>query len=274
MANDTDQRDEISAGSPGEELVLLFLFGVLLAGVLAVLYVDFRTLNGSRVPFDVPFLKTAPTATPITPARDKDQIRRYSPQTKVDFGPGGKARLPGVAGTADKLLSGSMTFHNAGNGVVSAVGLIEPGTSLRFEAFILSLDESDPVNAVYLHSPGGSVRDAIDMSRFIRNRKITTHITDNGYCASSCPLVFSGGTKRIIGKPSALGVHQVFTSDTATGTLQQGIANAQSISAEAQKLLVDMGVDPRAWIEAMATPKDQLYLFTEKEIAYLNWVLE
>jgi len=274
MANDTEQHDEMKAGSAGEEMVLLFLFGVLLAGVLAVLYFDFRTLNGNSVPFNLPFLKTAPTTSPITPAKDQDQIRRYSPQTKVDFGPGGKAKLPGVAGNADTLLSGSMTFHNAGNGVISAIGLIEAGTTFRFEDFIKSLDDVDPVTEVYLHSPGGSVRDAIDMSRFIRDRKITTHITKNGYCASSCPLVFSGGAKRSIGEPAVLGVHQVFTSDTATGTLQQGIANAQAISADAQELLVDMGVDPRAWIKAMATSKDQLYLFTEKEIEELNWTLE
>ena len=182
--------------------------------------------------------------------------------------------MPGVAGNADTLLSGSMTFHNAGNGVISAIGFIEPGTTFRFEDFIKSLDDVDPVNQIYLHSPGGSVRDAIDMSRFIRDREITTHITKHGYCASSCPLVFSGGAKRNIGKPAVLGVHQVFTSDTATGTLQQGIANAQAISADAQELLVDMGVDPRAWIKAMATSKDQLYLFTEKEIEELNWTLE
>ena len=47
MANDTEQHDEMKSGSAGEEMVLLFLFGVLLAGVLAVLYFDFRTLNGN-----------------------------------------------------------------------------------------------------------------------------------------------------------------------------------------------------------------------------------
>lgn len=271
MAPKLDDHEEMIKGSQGEEVVLTFLFGVLLAGVLGVLFLDFRQLTGTELSVNLPFMRHEEVLTPIRPAKDNDQVRRYSPQTKIDFGPGGKAKIPGVPGRADALLSGSMTFHRAGDGVISAVGLIEPGTSLRFEDFIRLDEDNNPVHTVYLHSPGGSVRDAIEMARFIREREIATVIVKHGYCASSCPLVFSGGKKRRIGKPAALGVHQVFTSDTATGTLQQGIANAQSISAEAQILLVDMGVDPRAWIKAMETPKDQLYLFTEKEISHLKW---
>ncbi|MEO1067076.1 MAG: hypothetical protein AAFW47_06840 [Pseudomonadota bacterium] len=273
MARDSSDKENLKPGFQGEDVVLTFLFGVLLAGVLGVLVLDFRTLMGSSIPFDVPLLRTTDAPPAIRPARKDDQVRRYSPQTRVDFGPGGKVVLPGISGSPDTLLSGSMTFHRAADGVASAVGLIDPGTAFRFDDFLAA--EGEPsVNTLYLHSPGGSVRDAIDMARRIRESGIETIIAKNGYCASSCPLVFSGGRKRTVTKPAALGVHQVFTSDTATGTLQQGIANAQSISAEAQQLLVDMGVDPRAWIEAMATPKDQLYLFTDEEIQDLKWTLE
>lgn len=265
------KEDDYKSSFNGEEMVLTFLFGVLLAGVLGVLLLDYRALTGKNIPFDIPFARPAETSTPILPAREDDQIRRYSPQTRVDFGPGGKAELPGVPGRADGLLSGTMTFHDAGEGIVSAVGFIEAGTAIRFGEFIARLSERGRIKTIYLHSPGGSVRDAIEMSRFIRENKMNTVITKHAYCASSCPLVFSGGVKRIMTKPAALGVHQIFTSDSAIGTLQQGVANAQAISAQAQQLLVEMGVDPQAWIQAMATPKDQLYLFTDKEIKVFNW---
>lgn len=263
--------DDYKPSFKGEEMVLTFLFGVLLAGVLGVLVLDYRTLTGATIPFDSPFTRSTETSTPILPARKNDQIRRYSPQTRVDFGPEGKPKLPGVPGRADGLLSGTMTFHVGGKGIVSAVGFIEAGTAIRFEEFIADQSENSRIKTVYLHSPGGSVRDAIEMARFIRESKMNTVITKHGYCASSCPLVFSGGLKRTIKNPAALGVHQVFTSDSAIGTLQQGIANAQAISAEAQLLLVEMGVDPKAWIKAMETPKDKVYLFTEKEIKDLSW---
>ncbi|MEM8798137.1 MAG: hypothetical protein AAGE61_21405 [Pseudomonadota bacterium] len=265
-----DPHDD-SRSSSGDELVLTFLFGVLLAGVLGVLVLDFRALMGRSIDFDIPFLRTTDITAPIAPARQNDQIRRYSPQVRVDFGPNGRTNLPGVSGNPDVLLSGSMTFHHAGDGVASAVGLIDDGTHERFLAFLQTHRGEDAVRTLYLHSPGGSVRDAIDMARHIREARISTVIAQHGYCASSCPLVLSGGFERSIETPAALGVHQVFTSDTAIGTLQEGIANAQAVSAEAQMLLVDMGVDPRAWIEAMATPKDRLYLFTEQEIEDFGW---
>ncbi|MBA4782006.1 MAG: hypothetical protein H2045_02130 [Rhizobiales bacterium] len=256
----------------GEDVVLIFLFGVLLVGVLSVLILDFRALANSGAKLDMPFLRHTETVQPVRPGNNKDQVRRYSPQTGIDFGPGGKVVLPGVSGKPDNLLSGSMTFYDAGNGVASAVGFIEAGTATSFREYIAAREDKSAIRTLYLHSPGGSVRDAIDMARIIRDQGIETILAKHAYCASSCPLVFSGGAKRKIDKPAALGVHQVFTSDTATGTLQQGIANAQSISADAQQLLIEMGVDPRAWIEAMATPKDKLYLFSDKEIADLKWV--
>ena len=274
MAHASVKEDDYKPKFSGEEMVLTFLFGVLLAGVLGVLLIDYRALTGGNIPLDIPFLRPTETSSPIQPARKDDQVRRYSPQTTVDFGPGGRVTLPGVPGRADGLLKGTMTFHAAGKGIISAVGFIEAGTAIRFEEFVASQAETGGVKTVYLHSPGGSVRDAIEMSRFIRESRMNTVITKHGYCASSCPLVFSGGVKRTITKPAALGVHQIFTSDSAIGTLQQGIANAQAISAEAQQLLVQMGVDPKAWIEAMATPKDKLYLFTDKEIKNFNWTVK
>lgn len=266
MNQPRDEENEFKSGMTGEDAILTFLFGILLVGVLGILYVDFRSLTRSEISFDLPFVQPAVDRAPILPARENDQVRRYSPQVRVDFGPGGRAKLPGVAGNPDKLLSGSMTFHDAGDGVVSAVGLIDPGTFERFRDFLTEIGQETEIKTIYLHSPGGFVQDAISMSRYIRSRELKTVITKHGYCASSCPLVLSGGKTREVVQPSAVGVHQVFASETAVGTLQKGIADAQIVSADAQQLLVDMGVDPRAWIKAMMTPKDKLYLFTEEEV--------
>ncbi len=255
---------------PGEEIVLTFLFGFLLVGVFSILYVDFKDLTGMDSSF--PFLTREKVTSPILPADENDQLRRYSPNIRMDFGPVGKAKLPGVKANADDLLQGAMTFHDGGNGSVSAIGFIGEGKAIEFERFIAEREGKEPVRKLYLHSPGGSVRDALEMARFIRKHKIETILTQYTYCASSCPLVFSGGIKRKIEKPAALGVHQIFAGKSAKGTLQQGIANAQSLSAEAQNLLVDMGVDPRAWIKAMQTPKDKIYIFTDKEITQYLWV--
>ena len=44
----------------------------------------------------------------------------------------------------------------------------------------------------------------------------------------------------------------------------------QRVSAEAQTLLSELGVDPLMWTHAMQTPRDRLYLFTPKELTDLK----
>ncbi len=43
-------------------------------------------------------------------------------------------------------------------------------------------------------------------------------------------------------------------------------SRGQEISAEVQDHLIKMGVDTQAWIHAMRTPSDQLYVFMPQEL--------
>ena len=45
---------------------------------------------------------------------------------------------------------------------------------------------------------------------------------------------------------------------------------AQRISADCQKYLVEMGVDPRLWIHAMETPREELYRLKSDELIALK----
>lgn len=45
---------------------------------------------------------------------------------------------------------------------------------------------------------------------------------------------------------------------------------AQRVSADCQKYLVEMGVDPRLWIHAMETPKTELYRLKPDELLSLK----
>jgi hypothetical protein len=65
-------------------------------------------------------------------------------------------------------------------------------------------------------------------------------------------------------------VHQVFALTTAFGSLADGMEQAQLVSAEAQGLLVEFGVDARVWMHAMSTPKEKLYLFTSEGLLELK----
>lgn len=214
----------------------------------------------------------APGSQRIEPAPMKlpepgNQTRPYLPKT-MPMGPSRTApRMPGFEGppvAAD--MSAPIKFALGVEGRASALGTIDTGAAARLKAF-LAKQNREAISELVLHSPGGSVGDALEMARLIRAAGISTHVPENGYCASSCPLVLASGLYRTAGKRSFIGVHQLFALPNAVGTLQKGMSDAQSVSALCQQLLVDMGVDLKVWVRAMQTPPAQLYVFTPDQLS-------
>jgi len=198
-----------------------------------------------------------------------DQTRRYLPKT-MPLGPSRKKpNLPGYFGPLDgSVISGPMQFFIGPEGQATGLGTIDPGAAERLEKFLQENDRQ--IGELFLHSPGGSVGDALAMGRMIRSAGISTQVPADGYCASSCPLLLASGLYRKAGERAFVGVHQVYALPTAIGSVHSGMADAQSISALCQQLLVDMGVDLKVWVKAMETPSQSLYLFTHDEMARFN----
>jgi hypothetical protein len=252
------------------DVVLGLVFAIMITGSGIALYYDFRSLSltGDGLPG---FLRPGVEATPMRAPRTDDQVRRYDPRVAPERGPLDVVELPGFDGNPDDAIGRPMEFFLGLDGRATAIGRIGIGA---FDGFARFLDNNPDVISLTFHSPGGSVRDAMAMAERLREDELNTHIAAFGYCASSCPLAFSGGVERTVTGEVWFGVHQVFTSDAQVGTLQDGMAGAQHISSQAQQLLDDMGVDPRAWIHAMATPKEELYLFTDEELEDYSWVTQ
>ncbi len=141
-----------------------------------------------------------------------------------------------------------MTFDLRADGRLIATGTITPGTAAAFAGEIDK--RGGYVKTVVLHSPGGSVTDALDMGRLIRKKGFATEVEDGRYCASSCPLVFAGGVERHAGAKAAIGVHQVTAIGHEGAAPDDGMQHVQRVSAECQRYLRDMGdrrsgLDPR-----------------------------
>jgi hypothetical protein len=201
----------------------------------------------------------------LEPPKDADQERPYFPKA-MPLAPGTQPPvMPGLTPrSAPKMVAERMAFTMDDAGTISAIGRIEPGTAMEFASFLKSAEGK--AKRVWLHSSGGSLADALAMGHAIRKAKLDTAVPDNAYCASSCPLVLASGVGRNAGRKTWIGVHQVYTLPSQNGTIHEGLANAQRISAECQDYLTEMGADPRLWIHAMKTAKDKLYVFTPKEL--------
>lgn len=239
-------------GNP-DDAVLKWLLGGLVAATLGVLALDYRQMYGAMPERGTPL--------PAMPGGDAVPPAEYLPPRRGSHPGGSPVRAP------DPQLAGRMTFDLQADGRLIATGTIVPGTADSFAAEVGK--RGGYVRTVVLHSPGGSVQDALKMGRLIRERGYHTAVESGRYCASSCPLVFAGGVERRAADRAAIGVHQVFAV-TASGVGDAPGDHAQRISAECQRHLRDMGVDLEVWLRAMETPKEQLYYFSRNELTELR----
>ena len=232
---------------------------------IAALAADLATINGWIA---------GPSAA-ATPAEMELGSPALSPPSMVPsilapLLPGGDKRLMPLP-QPDGALAGPMTFELVSGGKLMATGTIAPGIS---EAFATEIGKrGDYIKTVVLNSPGGSVTDALAMGRLIREKKFATEVEAGKYCSSSCPLVFAGGVERRAGDKATIGVHQVAAIRSATGGPPgDEMSVVQNISARCQRHLGDMGISLQAWVHAMETPHDKLFVFKPDELKALNIV--
>ena len=233
-------------GSP-DDAVLRWLFRAMLATTVSVLAVDFWQLNQRAPEETAPQLqKTSEPAAPLRPKGDRGAPRHQS----------------------DAALNASMSFELLADGRLNAVGTIGPDTAKTFAQEIAK--RGSYVKTLVLHSPGGSVSDALEMGRLIRQKGFNTAVETGRYCASSCPLMFAGGVERYAGDKAVLGVHQLFSIPQIGAAAPDGAETVQRVAAECQRYLREMGVDLEVWMRALETPRDALYYFKPDELFSLK----
>jgi hypothetical protein len=239
-----------------DEIVLQWAFRGLLIATFVILGLDLADMQR----------QTPSQADPVFPGL-QPQVEPYLPSIRQG-GPMAPGVAPGTRPETVTALRNPVKFELVDGGRLRFDGAIEPGAAERFAEEIGK--RGDYIKTVVLNSPGGSVADALVIATMIREAGFNTEIAPGSYCASSCPLVFAGGKERLAAADASIGVHRVFAADTTVGTPASGMDNAQQVSAECQRFLLEMGVDPRVWIYAMETPKDELFYFTSDELMKLN----
>ena len=240
-------------GTRANDDVLRALFGIMLTATLSVLVLDYQMLSDAAIERDTAAPRLAPGATPAA-----------EPLPQPDGDKGRRAPLR----HSDANLQKAMSFDLQADGRLLATGTIMPGTA---KAFADEIDKRGGyVKTVALHSPGGSLHDALTIGRLIRERKFSTEVADGRYCASACPLIFAGGVERKAASKAAIGVHRAVTMSDDPLASRDGMGDGQRVSAVAQKYLREMGVDLEVWIHAMETPNDRLYYFKSDELVALK----
>jgi hypothetical protein len=228
-------------------------FGLLTATAV-ILYLDYTELRAQQPP-------TVPgELSPILPAFDPSAP--------------GSVTGPEIA-TPMEVLRQPLEVKLGSGGALTVTGTILPGSAAAFASAVESYAEY--IKSVVLNSPGGSVSDALAMGRLIRDKGLSTSVAAAALCASSCPLVFAGGKERLAAPNSAIAVHQIYAATTSDTTLASrltaagnAMSDAQTMTAEISRYLIEMGVDPEVWLRALETPPDRLSYFSPEDLIRLK----
>ena len=197
---------------------------------------------------------------------------------------------------------------------IAAQGRIVAGTARRFREVLSQLGARKL--PILIDSGGGSVNDALSIGRLIRAKGLQVAVTRTAYtpcapadaacrkaktggelrglaqahpskCASSCAFILAGGTLRLVGPGTGVGVHQISTTlrkylvqtrrsfgvpvETqktlvSERTVQQEHAQTQDTYAKIWQYFADMGIGEDAMSLIVSTPNSEIRWLTRKEL--------
>ncbi|APE44082.1 hypothetical protein BOO69_12200 [Sulfitobacter alexandrii] len=205
-----------------------------------------------------------PRAPSLTePIRPGDQTRRYRPDRAPPPGrPIPSSPLP------DRLV---LTQIEAGRTILLE-GAIGEGDAARIAQQIEELAQAP--ERVILNSPGGSVRDALDLGRSLRSAGFSTALRDGDICYSACPYLLAAGVTRDIPEGGSVGVHQHYFGESTILPAFVAVENIQRGQGEVMAYLDDMGIDPLVMRHALVTPPDEIYVLLPEELRAYGFLQE
>lgn len=155
---------------------------------------------------------------------------------------------------------------SGGQRVLRAEGLIDEDMPLRLSE---ALKTNDPVDEIWVRSPGGDARAGNEAGRIIRKSGIPTRVPANWACFSACNFMFMGGPIRFVDDGAMFVVH-MFThlgdqeavrselsqgSDKAIGLLGDVEQDSALLASEDNDFLIKMGVSRKLLTDVMYRQK-------------------
>jgi hypothetical protein len=148
--------------------------------------------------------------------------------------------------------------------VLKAEGQIDEDVALRLED---ALKANDPVQEIWLRSPGGDARAGNAAGKVIRTSMIPTRIPNGWACFSACNFMFMGGAARFVDEGGIFAVH-MFThlgdKEAVRSELKKGDAigligdveqDSALLASEDNDFLIRMGVSRKLLTEIMYQQK-------------------
>lgn len=195
------------------------------------------------------------------PVRPGDQRRTFRPgRDRPAIQP---ARDPGE-------LPDRLTLSQDTDGSWRLEGGVAEGDAER----IIGLIATSGVDSLILQSPGGSVRDALAIGRYLRQAGIATRMLPGEFCYSACPYLLAGGATREIDPAASVGVHQHYFGENTLLPAFVAVEDIQFGQGEVMAYLEEMDIDLRLMRHALTTPPDQIYVLLQSELRDYGFLTE
>lgn len=125
------------------------------------------------------------------------------------------------------------------------------------------------IDTIVLDSPGGLVKEGLQLASIINQNGLTTYIPKNRTCASACSYMFLAGRYRI--SEGALGVHQISASAEESSQSAE-IGKTQEISqyiiSQIVGFLTDFDTPP--FVFEKMFQQQEMYYFSQSELSLIQ----
>lgn len=98
--------------------------------------------------------------------------------------------------------------------IIRVRGQLMPADHLKDVTAFSALAGYQKSAIVFLDSPGGATRTAVEIGLIINRRGFSTAVADHTLCTSSCALVWLGGKERFMGRYARIGFHAAREGNT------------------------------------------------------------
>ena len=197
------------------------------------------------------------------PVRPGDQLRRFRPgdlpgHDRTDPAPQTQTPIPDPG-----AMPGRLRFQIVSGATALVTGEIAPGDGARFGDWLAGVAA---VERLRLHSPGGSVADALEIGRQVRAARLDTAVADGEICLSACPYILAGGVERHVAPTAIVGLHQHYFGENTVLPAFLAVEDIQRGQGAVMTYLDAMDIDVRVMAHALTTPPEAIYVLLPEEL--------
>lgn len=115
---------------------------------------------------------------------------------------------------------------------------------------------------VWLNSPGGSIAEALEVGRELRENDVWALVAEGSQCSSACVLLLAGGAFRAV--EGSVGIHRPYF-ESNPGSVADARVAYNKLSNKIREFLIEGSVRADLYDQMLSTPPESIRMLTGRE---------